>query len=117
MKEELTQPGPMRPCYVGIDVAKAWLDVAVRPSGVQWRVANAEADLPALVEQMERLTPQLIVLEATGGYERGVAAVLAAARLPGVVLHPRPGRDLAKATGRVAKNDVLHPPVPAQFSE
>jgi transposase len=117
MKEELTQPGPMRPCYVGIDVAKAWLDVAVRPSGVQWRVANAEADLPALVEQMERLTPQLIVLEATGGYERGVAAVLAAARLPVVVINPRQVRDFAKATGRLAKTDVLDAQVLAHFAE
>src|SRR5260221_5988029 len=117
MKEELTQPGPMRPCYVGIDVAKAWLDVAVRPSGVQWRVANAEADLPALVEQMERLTPQLIVLEATGGYERGVAAVLAAARLPVVVINPRQVRDFAKAPGRLARPVVLDAQVLSHFAE
>src|SRR5260370_8769812 len=117
MKEELTQPGPMRPCYVGIDVAKAWLDVAVRPSGVQWRVAIAEADLPALVEQMERLTPQLIVLEATGGYERGVAAVLAPARLPREGIHPRPGRPRAQATGRLDETALPPPHGPSPFPQ
>src|SRR5260370_14056849 len=117
MKEELTQPGPMRPCYVGIDVAKAWPDVAGRPSWVQWRVEHAEARLAAIVEQMERLTPQLLVLEATGGYERGVAAVLAAARLPVVVINPRQVRDFAKATGRLAKTDVLDAQVLAHFAE
>ncbi len=45
------------PCFVGIDVAKAWLDVGVRPSGAHWRVANAEAELPALVERLRTLRP------------------------------------------------------------
>lgn len=67
MTEELAPPSPTAPCYVGIDVAKARLDVAVRPRGTQWRVANAEADLPALVEQVGAVGPQLVVLEATGG--------------------------------------------------
>src|SRR5258708_16733469 len=94
-------PEATTPCFVGIDVAKAWLDVAVRPSGAQWRVANADADLPALVEHLGQLTPQVMVLEATGGYERAIVAALAAARLPVVVINPRQVRDCAKATGRL----------------
>jgi transposase len=117
MLEELAQPSPATPCYVGIDVAKAWLDIAVRPSGAQWRVANADADLPALVEHMGQLTPQVIVLEATGGYERAIVAALAAARLPVVVINPRQVRDFAKATGRLAKTDVLDAQVLAHFAE
>lgn len=117
MTEELAQPSPTAPCYVGIDVAKAWLDVAVRPHGTQWRVANAEADLPALVEQVRAVGPQLVVLEATGGYERALVAALATARLPVVVVNPRQVRDFAKATGRLAKTDVLDAQVLAHFAE
>lgn len=103
--------------YVGIDVAKGWLDVAVRPSGAAWRVANAEASLPALVEQVRALAPTLIVLEATGGYERLVVAALGAAHLPLAVVNPRQVRDFAKATGRLAKTDQLDAQVLAHFAE
>lgn len=106
-----------RSCYVGIDVAKAWLDVAVRPSGAQWRTPNAEADLPRLVEQIGTLAPRLIVLEATGGYERAVVAALAVVGLPVVVVNPRQVRDFAKATGKLAKTDVLDAHVLAHFAE
>jgi transposase len=102
---------------VGIDVAKAWLDVAVRPSGAHWRVANTEAELPALVEQLRTLAPQLVVLEATGGYERNAVAALATAGLPVVVINPRQVRDFAKATGRLAKTDTLDAHVLAHFAE
>jgi transposase len=108
---------------VGIDVAKAWLDVAVRPAGVSatsrdaWRVENREAVLPELVEQLPALSPQAIVLEATGGYERLVVAGLAEAGLPVVVVNPRQVRDFARATGRLAKTDRLDAQVLAQFAE
>lgn len=114
------QPGPTPPCYVGIDVAKAWLDVAVRPvrpSRTPWRVANVEAAWPALVEQIRAVRPRVIVLEATGGYERGVVAALGAAGLPVVVVNPRQVRDFAKATGKLAKTDVLDAQVLAHFAE
>jgi transposase len=117
MTEGQLQPGPTTSCYVGIDVAKAWLDIAVRPSGAQWRIANREADLPALAEQVRALAPQLVVLEATGGYERAAVAALAAARLPVVVVNPRQVRDFAKATGRLAKTDGLDAQVLAHFAE
>lgn len=105
------------PRYVGIDVAKAWLDIAVRPSGAQWRVANTEADLPALVERLGALEPTIIVLEATGGYERLVVAWLGAGQLPVAVVNPRQVRDFAKATGRLAKTDQLDAQVLAHFAE
>ena len=110
-------PASTIPCFVGIDVAKAWLDLAVRPSGVHWRVANAEAELPALVERLCTLAPQLVVLEATGGYERSAVAALATAGLPVVVINPRQARDFAKATGRLAKTDTLDAHVLAHFAE
>ena len=110
-------PESTTPCFVGIDVAKAWLDVAVRPSGAQWRVANTEAELPALVARLRTLAPQLVVLEATGGYERNAVAALAAAGLPVVVVNPRQVRDFAKATGRLAKTDTLDAHVLAHFAE
>ena len=87
------------------------------PVGAQWRIANREADLPALAEQVRALAPQLVVLEATGGYERAAVAVLAAARLPVVVVNPRQVRDFAKATGRLAKTDRLDAQVLAHFAE
>jgi transposase len=97
---------------------RGWMsDVAVRPSGAQWRVTNTEAELPVLVERVERLGPQGIVLEASGGYERGVVSALAAAHLPVVVVNPRQVRDFAKATGRLAKTDQLDAHVLAHFAE
>lgn len=105
------------PCYVGIDVAKAWLDVAVRPGGESWRVANAEAELAPLVERLRQVAPAAVVLEATGGYERAVVAALAMAALPVTVVNPRQVRDFAKATGRLAKTDTLDAGVLAHFAE
>jgi transposase len=105
--------------YVGIDVAKAWLDVAVRPSGETWRVANAptDLDLGALVERLQQVAPQVVVLEATGGYERAIVAALAVAGVPVAVVNPRQVRDFAKATGRLAKTDALDASVLAHFAE
>ncbi len=118
MQEQAQPPvEPATACYVGIDVAKAWLDVAVRPSGVRWRTAHAEADLPPLVDQLRQLGPQLVVLEATGDYERVVVARLATAGIPIAVVNPRQVRDFAKATGRLAKTDQLDAGVLAHFAE
>ena len=68
--------------FVGIDVAKAQLDIALRPTGERWAVTNDDAGIAALVERLQALQPKLIVLEATGGYQRAVVAALAAAGLP-----------------------------------
>src|SRR5262249_48710293 len=73
------------PVFVGVDVGKAELAIALSPSGESWSVANDETGIRSLEERLRPLTPVLIVLEATGGYESAVAAVLAAAGLPLVV--------------------------------
>ena len=94
------------PCFVGIDVAKAQLDIALRPSGERWVVANDASEVTTLVERLQTLHPTLIVLEATGGLERLVTSALATAGLPVVVVNPRQARDFARATGPLAKTDA-----------
>src|SRR4029453_15543787 len=93
--------------FVGIDVAKAPLDVALRPTGERWAVVNDDTSIATLVARLQAMHPTLIVLEATGGYPRAVVAPLAAAGLPVAVVNPRQARDVAKATGQLAKTDAL----------
>ena len=107
--------------YVGIDVAKANIDIAVRPTGRVWQASYDAAGIDAagieeLVSQLEELTPNTVLLEATGGLEVPLAAALAAA-LPVVVVNPRQVRDFAKATGQLAKTDALDAQVRAHFAE
>jgi transposase len=104
-------------CFVGIDVAKAQLDIALRPLGERWAVTNDDTGITALVRRLQELVPQLIVLEATGGYQRAVVAALATAGLPVVVVNPRQARDFAKATGQLAKTDALDARALAHFAE
>ena len=85
--------------YVGIDVAKAQVDVAIRPGGDRREVSNDPAGIAALVAQMQQLNPAALALEATGGLELPLVAALAAAFLPVVVVNPRQVQDFAKATG------------------
>ena len=103
--------------FVGIDVAKAQLDIALRPTGDRWAVSNDETGIAALIVQLQAVQPMLIVLEATGGYHRAVVAALAAAALPLVVVNPRQVRDFAKATGQLAKTDSLDARAVAHFAE
>jgi transposase len=105
------------PCFVGIDVSKAQLDVALRPMGDRWECTNDEPGITALVAQLQVMQPTLIVLEATGGYHRAVVAALVAAALPIVVVNPRQVRDFAKATGQLAKTDILDARAVAHFAE
>jgi transposase len=93
--------------FVGIDVAKAQLDIALRPTGERWTVPNDETGIAVLVGRLQAVQPALIVLEATGGSQRAVVAALAAAAVPLVVVNPRQGRACAKATGQLAKTDTL----------
>lgn len=104
-------------CVVGVDVAKAHLDVEVRPTGVTRRFAHTEMGLTALTTFLRPLAPTIVVLEATGGYEADVAAALALAALPVAVVNPRQVRDFARATGRLAKTDALDAQVLAHFAE
>jgi transposase len=103
--------------YVGIDVAKAELVVAERPSGAQWTVENDDAGIRTLTQRVSGERPALIVLEATGGYELATVGALAAAGLPVVVVNPRQVRDFARATGQLAKTDRLDAGVLALFAE
>ena len=104
------------PIYVGIDVAKAQVDVAVRPKGHRWIVSYEEARILELVSQVEDLNPAMVLLEATGGLELPLVAALAAASLPVVVVNPRQVRDFAKATGKLAKTDSIDAAVLAHFA-
>jgi transposase len=100
---------------VGIDVAKASLDVAVRPSGEQRRLDNDAAGIAEAVAWLRAISPHLIVAEATGGYEAPLVAELGLAKLPVAVVNPRQVRDFARATGRLAKTDRLDAQVLAHF--
>lgn len=105
------------PIFVGIDVSKAGLDVAVRPVGKREFVANDAAGIEILLQRLRELEPALIVLEATGGVERAVTRALASAEFPVVVINPRQVRDFAKATGQLAKTDTIDAAVLARFGE
>ena len=103
--------------FVGIDVAKASLDIAVRPTSEQWTVSNDADGIAQLINRLQKLQPTLIVLEATGGLEIPVTAALAVAGLSVVVANPRQVRDFAKATGKLAKTDKLDAHVLAHFAD
>ena len=92
---------------VGIDVAKAQLDLAVEPTGATWTVPRSRGGLRRVPEQLQALRPIRIVLEASGGYERLVVATLAAAGLPVVRVNPRQTHDVARALGSLAKTDRI----------
>jgi transposase len=112
----MEQP-PTSPSFVGIDVSKDRLDVHVRPSGHTFTVARDGKGLEQLTGELRDLTPSLVVLEATGGFEITVAAALASASLPLAVVNPRQIRDFARATGRLAKTDALDAQIIALFAE
>ena len=95
------------PWFVGIDVAKAQWDIALRPSGARWAVPNDAGGVVRRVARVQALPPTLMVLEATGGLERAATAAVAMAGLPVVVVHPRQARDCARATGQLAKPEAL----------
>ena len=105
------------PLFVGIDVSKATLDVAVLPTGEAWTSPNDPDGIADLAARVAVLGPALVVLEATGRYEAACAAALATAGVPVAVVNPRQARDFAKATGRLAKTDALDAAVLARFAE
>jgi transposase len=111
------EQSPASPSFVGIDVSKDRLDVHVRPSGHTFAVARDAKGLEQVTSELRGLTPALIVLEATGGFEITVAAALASASLPLAVVNPRQIRDFARATGRLAKTDALDAQIIALFAE
>ena len=107
----------MNEVWVGVDVSKGRLDVAVRPGDEAWSVENGKAAIKALTRKLKKLCPQRIVLEATGGYEYELARCLGKAGLPVAVVNPRQVRDFARATGRLAKTDPIDAKILAHFAE
>lgn len=107
----------MEAITVGIDVSKDRLDVALRPSGGVFAVERAASGLDSLVSRLKALAPQIVALEATGGFETVVTAALAAAGLPVVVVNPVQVRAFAKAIGQRAKTDPIDAGVIAHFAE
>ena len=103
--------------FVGIDVSKARLDVAIRPSGELNSVPYDADGITTIVTQLSQVPPTRIVVEATGGVERPLVRALVAAALPVIVINPRQVRDFAKATGQLAKTDALDAQVLARFAE
>lgn len=103
--------------FVGIDVSKAVLDVAIAPTGETLTVPNTAEGAQQLVGRLRELGPKLVVLEASGGLERRAIAALAGAGLPVIAVNPRQVRDFAKATGRLAKTDALDAAVLALFAD
>jgi len=107
----------MESIFVGIDVSKDRLDVAVRPSGEVFFVERNARGLERLVSRLRELSPHIIALEATGGFETVVAAALAGAGLPVVIVNPAQIRAFARAIGRHAKTDPIDADVIAHFAE
>jgi transposase len=103
--------------YAGVDVSKARLDVALRPTEDRFDAPNDQAGIDSLVGRLLKARPIMVVLEATGGLERPLAAALAAAGIPVAVVNPRQARDFARATGRLAKTDKIDAEVLARFGE
>jgi transposase len=103
--------------FVGIDVSKAFLDIALRPSGERWQVENNVEGIAVLVAKLQSFAPVSIVLEATGGYETAVVISMSLVKLPVAVVNPRQARDFAKSTGRLAKTDKIDASMLAHFGE
>jgi transposase len=103
--------------FVGIDVGKDWLDIAVRPTVESQRFENDEAGISKLIGFVRERSVELIVLEASGGYEVPAATALGLAGLPLAVVNARQVRAFAQASGRLAKTDAIDAMVLAHFAE
>lgn len=109
----MTTPGET---YIGIDVGKAWLDVACWGSEGTWRVRNDEAGVAEIIQRIEEGAPRLIAVEATGGYEQLAVQAMLLKGMPVAVVNPTRVRALAKATGKLAKTDVIDAHLIAEYA-
>jgi transposase len=107
----------MEPIVIGIDVCKDKLDVHALPAGEAFTLARNGAGIEELVSRLGAMKPALVAIEATGGFETVVAAGLAGAKLPVVVVNPAQVRAFAKALGKRAKTDPIDAAVIARFAE
>jgi transposase len=103
--------------FMGIDVSKLHLDIAVRPTNERFQTENTSEGIAQWVTQIQALRPTLVVLEATGGWEIAVTVALAAAEIAVAVVNPRQVRDFAKFLGRLAKTDKIDAVILARFAE
>lgn len=103
--------------FIGMDVSKDTLDVAVRPTGEEMSFSNTEDGIGAMTDFIQPFSPCLVVLEATGGWEAVAVSALAAKGLPVVVVNARHVRNFAKATGLLAKTDKIDARTIARFAE
>jgi transposase len=126
MEEEegaILDPMTTAQLYAGVDVSKDRLDVCLRWSEPErhnseaFFVSHDKAGIDTLVSRLLQERPVMVILEATGGFERAVVAALSAAGLPVAVVNPRQARDFARATGRLAKTDKIDAEVLARFAE
>ena len=101
--------------YVGIDISKDSLDVAIHSSDKCWHFSNDHTGINSLRKMLVKLKPALVTFEATGGYEMPLYLSLDNAGLPVSPVNPRQIRDFAKSTGKLAKTDVLDARVIAHF--
>ena len=106
----------MEMCDVGIDVSKDRLDVCVLPQNEAFSVARNAKGLAELVDRLKGVSPKLVVVEATGGFETVVAASLAAANMPLAIVNPAQVRHYAQALGKRAKSDPIDAYVLARFA-
>lgn len=102
---------------IGIDVSKDRLDVHVLPEGQAFAVSRDGKGLADLIDRLRAVGPELIALEATGGFETVAAAALASAGLPLVIVNPAQVRHYAKAVGQRAKTDPIDAAIIARFAE
>jgi transposase len=107
----------MEPVFVGADVSKDRLDVHVRPGGEAFVVSRDGKGLEELVERLRLLSPALVAVEATGGFEMIVAKAIAGAELPLAVVNPAQIRHFAQAVGKRAKTDPIDAGVIAHFAQ
>jgi transposase len=103
--------------FVGIDVSKQQLDIHSRPDDRRCQFSYDSMGLEALVSHLRRVSPERIVVEATGGYEHQVVARLIDEQLPVVVVNPRWVRNFARASGELAKTDAIDAAVLSEFAD
>ena len=108
---------PKVEAFIGIDVSKAQLDVAIWPIEEGWSTSQSAEDIDALARRIKKLKPVLVVLEATGGLEMPCAAALSELNIPLAIVNPRQVRDFAKATGKLAKTDRIDALILGHFAQ
>jgi len=106
----------MKKVYIGIDISKDSLDMAVYPSDRHWQLSNDDVGIASLCQILAELKPILVAFEATGGYELPLYIALDAAGLPAIPVNPRQIRDFARSMGKLAKTDAIDACIIAHFA-